>query len=85
MTDTTQSTTDLAGHCDVSLFLGQWLRSPSRIGAIAPSSRHLARAVTCAVPERGEPVVVAALGVRLTDEETAWLEDPYTPRQPTYF
>lgn len=28
---------------------------------------------------------VAALGIRLTDEETAWLEDPYTPRQPTYF
>ncbi|MFI1035254.1 class I SAM-dependent methyltransferase [Streptomyces sp. NPDC020951] len=58
MTDTTHSSTDFACQCDVSLFLGQWLRSPASVGAIAPSSRHLARAVTCAVPERGEPVVV---------------------------
>lgn len=34
------------------------MRSPSHIGAIAPSFRHLARAVTCAIAERGEPVVV---------------------------
>jgi 1-deoxyxylulose-5-phosphate synthase len=28
---------------------------------------------------------VAALDIRLTDEETIALEDPYTPREPTYF
>ncbi|MDX3104562.1 class I SAM-dependent methyltransferase [Nonomuraea angiospora] len=43
---------------DLALFLGQWLRSPLRIGAVAPSSRHLARAVSCPLPEQGEPVVV---------------------------
>ncbi|MEV7069177.1 methyltransferase domain-containing protein [Streptomyces collinus] len=58
MTDTNRGTTDLPRHCEATLFLGQWMRSPSHIGAIAPSSRHLARAVTCAIPERGEPVVV---------------------------
>ncbi|WP_437044255.1 class I SAM-dependent methyltransferase [Streptomyces sp. enrichment culture] len=34
------------------------MRSPVHIGAIAPSSQYLARAVTCPVPERGEPIVV---------------------------
>ncbi|MFE2944285.1 class I SAM-dependent methyltransferase [Streptomyces sp. NPDC059255] len=43
---------------DFPVFLGQWLRSPARIGSLAPSSPRLARAVSCSVPERGEPVVV---------------------------
>jgi phosphatidylethanolamine/phosphatidyl-N-methylethanolamine N-methyltransferase len=43
---------------DLTLFLGQWMRSPARTGAIAPSSRHLARLVCAPVAERGEPVVV---------------------------
>ncbi|MFC4015578.1 class I SAM-dependent methyltransferase [Nonomuraea purpurea] len=43
---------------DLTTFLGQWLRSPLRIGAIAPSSQHLARAISCSLPERGAPVVV---------------------------
>ncbi|WP_084599011.1 class I SAM-dependent methyltransferase [Actinoplanes subtropicus] len=43
---------------DFSAFAGQLVRSPAQIGAIAPSSRHLARAVCSPVPERGQPVVV---------------------------
>jgi phosphatidylethanolamine/phosphatidyl-N-methylethanolamine N-methyltransferase len=43
---------------DSALFLGQFLRSPATIGALAPSSRRLAEAVSSPVPERGEPVVV---------------------------
>lgn len=43
---------------DTALFLGQFLRSPATIGALAPSSRRLAEAVSIPVPERGEPVVV---------------------------
>jgi phospholipid N-methyltransferase len=36
----------------------EFLRSPVRTGAIAPSSRRLSEAVTVPVPERGDPVVV---------------------------
>ncbi|MEV5410153.1 methyltransferase domain-containing protein [Thermopolyspora sp. NPDC052614] len=41
-----------------ALFLRQFLRSPIATGAIAPSSRYLAAAVTTPIPERGDPVVV---------------------------
>ena len=41
-----------------ALFLRQFLRSPITTGAIAPSSRYLAAAVTAPIPERGDPVVV---------------------------
>lgn len=43
---------------DTTLFLGQWLRSPGTVGAVAPSSRRLAEAVTAPVPHRGDPVIV---------------------------
>ncbi|WP_432837649.1 class I SAM-dependent methyltransferase [Dactylosporangium sp. CA-092794] len=43
---------------DLAVFLGEAMRSPARMGALAPSSRRLARAVCGPVPERGEPVVV---------------------------
>ncbi|GIH95571.1 methyltransferase [Planobispora siamensis] len=43
---------------DTTLFLGQWMRSPGVTGAVAPSSRRLAEAVTAPVPHRGEPVIV---------------------------
>lgn len=43
---------------DTALFLGQFLRAPATIGAVAPSSRRLAEAVCAPVPERGEPTVV---------------------------
>jgi phospholipid N-methyltransferase len=43
---------------DSALFLGQFLRNPSAIGAVAPSSRRLANAVCVPIPERGEPIVV---------------------------
>ncbi|MEU0568262.1 methyltransferase domain-containing protein [Nonomuraea sp. NPDC005983] len=43
---------------DTALFLGQFLRAPTTIGAVAPSSRRLAEAVCAPVPERGEPTVV---------------------------
>lgn len=41
-----------------ALFLGQFLRSPTVIGAVAPSSPSLATAITVGLPERGDPVVV---------------------------
>ncbi|HEX4811716.1 MAG TPA: rRNA adenine N-6-methyltransferase family protein [Nonomuraea sp.] len=43
---------------DTALLLGQFLRAPAMIGAVAPSSRRLAAAVCAPVPERGEPTVV---------------------------
>jgi phospholipid N-methyltransferase len=43
---------------DLAMFLGQWLRSPIRTGALAPSSRYLAHAISHPLPEHGEPVVV---------------------------
>jgi len=43
---------------DSALFLGQFLRAPTKIGAFVPSSQRLAAAVCAPVPERGEPTVV---------------------------
>ncbi|GIH80471.1 class I SAM-dependent methyltransferase [Planobispora longispora] len=43
---------------DTTLFLGQWMRAPGTIGAVAPSSRKLAEMVTAPIPQRGEPVIV---------------------------
>ncbi|SDG72907.1 Phospholipid N-methyltransferase [Sinosporangium album] len=43
---------------DKALFLGQFLRSPAIVGAVAPSSRKLAQAVTTPLPESGDPVIV---------------------------
>ncbi|MFI6744424.1 class I SAM-dependent methyltransferase [Nonomuraea sp. NPDC050451] len=43
---------------DREVFLRRWAGSPARMGAIAPSSPQLARAVSASVPERGDPVVI---------------------------
>ncbi|MFF5207757.1 class I SAM-dependent methyltransferase [Streptosporangium sp. NPDC000396] len=43
---------------DTTLFLGQWMRSPGTVGAVAPSSRRLAETVAAPVPRRGDPVIV---------------------------
>jgi len=43
---------------DTTLFLGQWIRSPGTVGAVAPSSRRLAEAVASPIPHRGDPVIV---------------------------
>ncbi len=43
---------------DPGAFLKEFLRAPARTGAIAPSSRQLATAITAPIPERGDPVVV---------------------------
>lgn len=43
---------------EAALILRQFLRSPISTGAIMPSSRYLAAAVTAPIPERGDPVVV---------------------------
>lgn len=43
---------------DREVFLQRWAGSPARMGAIAPSSPWLARAVSASVPERGDPVVI---------------------------
>lgn len=45
-------------ECDGAVFLDQWLRTPGQIGAIAPSSSRLARAICTSIPENGDPVVV---------------------------
>ncbi|MCX4963845.1 methyltransferase domain-containing protein [Streptomyces sp. NBC_00654] len=43
---------------DTGVMLHEFLRSPMQVGAVAPSSRRLAAAVTAPVPEAGDPVVV---------------------------
>jgi phosphatidylethanolamine/phosphatidyl-N-methylethanolamine N-methyltransferase len=43
---------------ETGTMLREFLRSPSDIGAVAPSSPRLAEAVTAPVPEIGDPVVV---------------------------
>ncbi|MDG4764309.1 methyltransferase domain-containing protein [Solwaraspora sp. WMMD406] len=43
---------------DGPMFLREFLRSPTRVGAVAPSSRRLADAITSPIPERGDPIVV---------------------------
>nr|WP_323374079.1 chorismate-binding protein [Plantactinospora alkalitolerans] len=45
-------------HPGLPVFLREFLRHPARTGAVAPSSRWLARRAVCTVPERGDPVVV---------------------------
>lgn len=43
---------------DPLLFVRQFLRSPTTIGAVAPSSAYLARRITADVPQDGAPVVL---------------------------
>lgn len=43
---------------EIALFLGRWLKAPHRIGALAPSSRHLARAMARQVDIRHARLVV---------------------------
>jgi phosphatidylethanolamine/phosphatidyl-N-methylethanolamine N-methyltransferase len=43
---------------DTAVFLTRWLKAPHRIGALAPSSRHLARAMAIQVDLRRAGVVV---------------------------
>jgi phospholipid N-methyltransferase len=43
---------------ETGTMLREFLRSPTEIGAVAPSSARLAEAVTAPVPEVGDPVVV---------------------------
>ncbi|RZT86657.1 phospholipid N-methyltransferase [Pseudonocardia sediminis] len=43
---------------DALLFVRQFLRSPTTIGAVAPSSAYLARRIAADVPESGDPVVL---------------------------
>jgi phosphatidylethanolamine/phosphatidyl-N-methylethanolamine N-methyltransferase len=46
---------------EVAVFFGRWLRAPHHIGAVAPSSRYLARAMAKQV-EVGSTEVVVELG-----------------------
>jgi len=43
---------------EIVLFLGRWLRAPHRVGAVAPSSRYLARAMAKQVDLRAQGIVV---------------------------
>lgn len=43
---------------ELALFLGRWLKAPHRIGALAPSSRYLARAMARQVDIRQARLVV---------------------------
>jgi phosphatidylethanolamine/phosphatidyl-N-methylethanolamine N-methyltransferase len=46
---------------EIAIFLGRWLRAPHRIGAVAPSSRYLARAMAKQV-DVGRADIVIELG-----------------------
>ncbi|HEX7970510.1 MAG TPA: rRNA adenine N-6-methyltransferase family protein, partial [Stellaceae bacterium] len=46
------------GQAEVRLFLTRWLKAPHRIGAVAPSSRFLARAMAREVDVRQAALVV---------------------------
>lgn len=46
------------GRAEMRLFLGRWLKAPHRIGAVAPSSRFLARAMAREVDVRHAALVV---------------------------
>jgi phosphatidylethanolamine/phosphatidyl-N-methylethanolamine N-methyltransferase len=48
-------------EADMAVFLGSWLKAPHRIGALAPSSRFLARAMAIQVDIR-RPEFVIELG-----------------------
>jgi phosphatidylethanolamine/phosphatidyl-N-methylethanolamine N-methyltransferase len=43
---------------EVAVFLGRWLKAPHRIGALAPSSRYLARAMARQIDHRHARLVV---------------------------
>lgn len=43
---------------DTGLFVREFLRNPTRVAAVAPSSAALAAQMVAPIPERGEPVVV---------------------------
>jgi len=43
---------------EVAIFFGRWLRAPHHIGAVAPSSRYLARAMAKQVDLAGTDIVV---------------------------
>jgi len=47
-----------APEAEIALFLGRWVKAPHRIGALAPSSRYLARAMARQVDPRQARVVV---------------------------
>jgi phosphatidylethanolamine/phosphatidyl-N-methylethanolamine N-methyltransferase len=43
---------------DLALMVREFVRSPTTVGAVAPSSARLAKAVVAPIPECGQPVVV---------------------------
>jgi len=47
-----------APEAEMALFLGRWVKAPHRIGALAPSSRYLARAMARQIDPRPARVVV---------------------------
>ncbi len=49
---------DDAPEAEMALFLGRWLKAPHRIGALAPSSRYLARAMARQIDPRQARLVV---------------------------
>src|SRR5258708_39786197 len=49
---------DISPEDEVAIFFTRWLKAPQRIGAVAPSSRFLARAMATQVDlRRTEPVI----------------------------
>lgn len=43
---------------DTGLFVREFLRNPTKVAAVTPSSARLAEQMVAPIPERGEPVVV---------------------------
>ncbi len=67
-------------EAEMRLFLGRWLKAPHRIGAVAPSSRFLARAMAREV-DVGEAALVIELGGGTGSITRALLEAGLAPER----
>jgi phosphatidylethanolamine/phosphatidyl-N-methylethanolamine N-methyltransferase len=65
---------------EAALFLSRWLKAPNLIGAVAPSSRGLARAMARQVDPRGDGMIVE-LGGGTGSITQALLERGVTPKR----
>jgi phosphatidylethanolamine/phosphatidyl-N-methylethanolamine N-methyltransferase len=48
----------LSPEREAALFLSRWIKAPHLIGALAPSSRGLARAMACEIDPKGQGAIV---------------------------
>src|SRR5215472_14154399 len=67
-------------EAELGVFLGRWLKAPHRIGALAPSSRHLGRAMAHQVVSAG-PGPIIELGGGTGSVTKALLEAGIAPER----